>query len=66
MICVIDMSKKCCANCVNAYIEVEHGKGIRFGCKLETEIPFFEMSEIILDPNRECCNKWKGTKDEQA
>jgi len=51
-----------CMNCRNAY--VEDGK-VR--CRVETEMPFFDMDEIIANPEEECCGQWKGYEEnEQA
>lgn len=49
---------KCCMNCANSY--VVNGK---VKCRLEEEIPFFDMEEEILDPQLDNCSLWENGDD---
>lgn len=52
---------KTCQNCKHYYIEFgKKGNVVEEGCRLETQIPFFDRDAYIGCSQTDCCDKWEA------
>jgi len=57
------MEIKACVNCRHCIAHCNFGSSVEIGCELETQIPFFDMTEEVGNPYEECCGKYEAQNE---